>query len=184
MSALPSRQRPRRHPRPKPHWSVSRPFDLRQRTRNIPRALARTEGPAVMIPILRSFQRWQRQHHKHLKLIASETSPTDHTGKPQLPRRWSVTSTGSDLIDVATTVILSSEVQARQNIYRATLRQRELLPPGQVRRVKDPTLSTATKAAIGNPESPLLKHPAKLDSKAPASAANKVTELRTVITPA
>jgi hypothetical protein len=140
----------------------------------------------VIIPILLSFQRWQRQHHKHLKLIASETSPTDHTGKPQLPRRWSVTSTASDLIEVATTVILSSEVQARQNVYRATLRQRKLLPPGQLRRVKDPTLSTATKAAIGNPEhpNPTLMHLEKPDSGPPASAANKVTELRTVITPA
>jgi len=85
----------------------------------------------VMIPILLSFQRWQRKHHKHLKLIASETSPTDQTGKSQLPRRWSVTSTRSDLIEVATTVILWSELRARENGYRETSRQRELLPSRQ-----------------------------------------------------
>ena len=82
----------------------------------------------VMIPILLSFQRWHRKHHKHLKLIASETSPTDQTGKPHLPRRWSVTSsTGSDLIEGATTLILWSELRARENRYRGTSRQRELL---------------------------------------------------------
>ncbi len=33
----------------------------------------------VLIPLLLAFQRWRRQHHKHLELIASETPPTGQT---------------------------------------------------------------------------------------------------------
>jgi hypothetical protein len=49
MSALPSRQRPRRRPRPKPHWSMSRPIELRRRIRQVLMPVTRIEGPAVMI---------------------------------------------------------------------------------------------------------------------------------------
>ena len=117
----------------------------------------------------------------------SETSPvTGQTGKPELPRGQSVTSTGSDLIEVSTTLIPSSELPARGNRYRETPRQRELPPAGPPRRVKDPEPSPATKTAIENLKrpNPTLMHLEKPDSGPPASAANKVTELRTVNTPA
>jgi hypothetical protein len=140
----------------------------------------------VTIPLLLAFQKWRRKHHKNLELIVSETPPSGETGIPQLPCGRSVTSTGPDQTEVATTMIVPSELLARENRYRETPRQRELPPAGPPRRVKDPEPSPATKTAIENLKrpNPTLMHLEKPDSGPPASAANKVTELRTVNTPA
>jgi hypothetical protein len=73
---------------------------------------------------------------------------------------------------------------AVNRIKIATIRRRESLPSWQPQRLKVLASSSATKAAIENPKSPLLEHPEKLDSKAPASPVNEVTELLKVITPA
>jgi hypothetical protein len=64
--------------------------------------------------------------------------------------------------------------------------RKQLVITAAVNRIKIATIasSSATKAAIETPKSPLLKHPAKLDSKPPASPVNEVTELLKVITPA
>jgi len=71
----------------------------------------------VTIPLLLLFQRWRRKHHKNLELIVSETPPTGQT------EGQSVASMGRNLIEVATTVILWSELLARENRYREISRQ-------------------------------------------------------------
>jgi hypothetical protein len=76
----------------------------------------------VTIPLLLLFQRWRRKHHKNLELIVSKTPPTGQTGKLQLPRGHSVASAVPNLFDVATTVILWSEL-LRENRYREISRQ-------------------------------------------------------------
>ena len=58
----------------------------------------------VLIPLLRSFQKWLRKRHWNVQPIVSETPPTAQTGKPELPR---------------------------VNVDRAISRKRELLPAGQ-----------------------------------------------------
>jgi hypothetical protein len=86
----------------------------------------------ALIPLRLAFERRKRKHHKNLESTVSATSPvTGQAGKPKLPRGQSVTSTGSDLIEVTTTLIPSSELPARGNRYRETSRQRELLPSRQ-----------------------------------------------------
>jgi hypothetical protein len=124
----------------------------------------------VLIPILLSFKRWRRKHHKDLELIASETPPTSQTGKPQVPRRLSVTSAVSNLIDVATTVIGASEPQTQGRPHASRIRNLRQRRKTAIENVKRPN--------------PTLMHLEKPDSGPPASAANMVTELRMVITPA
>ena len=115
---------------PMPNWvRIARMKAEAEKTRAAQQALVDPDrGGDHHDPILLSFQRWRLKHPKHLELIASETSPTNQTGKPQLPRRWSVTNTGPGLIEVTTTLIPWSKLPARHNRYRETSRQRELLP--------------------------------------------------------